>query len=138
MAIATPDDVAVPLGRPIDTDAEKAQVTWWLEGIERHIVARLGAISLLDASAVRYVEAEAVAAKVRRAGRSESSISVAVDDATVTRRYEGTAPVGAGDISDEWWDLLKPANDNSDAGAFTVSPFRSRQSLVGDGPWGDW
>jgi hypothetical protein len=136
MALATPDDVAVPLGRPIDTDAEQAQVTWWLEGIERHIVARLGAVSLLDPSAVRYVEAEAVAAKVRRAGRTESSISVAVDDATVTRRYEGAASVGAGDINDEWWDLLKPAGNES--AAFTVSPYRSRQRLVGDGPWGNW
>lgn len=105
MALATYEDVAVPLGHAITDEAQQAQVEWWLNGIERFIVNRLGPVAALNSADVIYVEAEAVAEKVRRNGRSESSITVAVDDANVTRRYENT-PVNAGDITDEWWELL--------------------------------
>ncbi len=105
VALATPADVAVPLGRPITTPAEIDQVQWWLDGVERLIVNRLGPVAALDAATVKYVEAETVAAKVRRSGTSESSITVAVDDGSVTRRYEGST-LNGGDISDEFWALL--------------------------------
>ncbi len=110
MAVATYEDVAVALGRPISTEAEQAQVEWWLDGVELFIVARLGPVAALDETVVRYVEVEAVVAKIQRSGRSESSITVAVDDGSVTRRYEGA--VTASDITDEWWNLLDP-NSNS-------------------------
>jgi hypothetical protein len=117
MAVATYEDVAVALGRPISTEAEQAQVEWWLSGVELFIVARLGPVAELDQDAVRYVEVEAVVAKINRAGREESSITVAVDDGNVTRRYENA--VTAGDITDEWWNLLDP---DTGTGLFSVRP----------------
>lgn len=104
MALATYEDVAVPLGRAITTPAEQEQVEWWLNGVERFIVNRLGPVAALNQDDVTYVEAEAVAEKVRRSGRAESSITVNVDDGGVTRRYEN--PVSDGEITDEWWELL--------------------------------
>jgi hypothetical protein len=106
MAVATAADVAVPLGRPITAAAEVAQVEWWLTGVERLIISRLGDVHALDEEAVRYVEAEAVAAKARRSGQSETSITTTVDDGSVTRRWDGAGSVAAGDITEEWWDLL--------------------------------
>ena len=110
MAVATWQDVAVALGRPAaDFNADQqAQITYWLDGIELLIAARLGAVADLDQAAVKFVETEAVAAKVRAgATGGAASITVAVDDGTVTRRYD--TGVTAGDITAEWWDLLNPA-----------------------------
>lgn len=118
MAVATYQDVEVPLGRPISTAAEQAQVEWWLNGVELFIVARLGPVADLDQDTVKYVEAEAVAAKVRRQGTLESSVTVSVDDGSVTRRYENT--VTAGDITEDWWRLLDP---DVSASGFTVRPY---------------
>lgn len=114
MAVATYADVAVTLGRPISTAAEQAQVEWWLDGVELFIVARLGPVDALDQTVVKYVEVEAVADKVRRSGRAESSVTVAVDDGSVTRRYDNAA-VTASDITDEWWQLLDPTADAASA-----------------------
>lgn len=113
MAVATYADVSVALGRPISTTAEQDQVEWWLAGVELFITARLGDVTALDQTAVLYVEVEAVVAKIQRAGRSESSITVAVDDGSVTRRYENA--VTASDITDEWWQLLAPGLDAASA-----------------------
>lgn len=132
MTAATYEDVAVALGRPITIDTEQAQIDYWLNGVELFIKARFGDLTSLDQDVLKYVETEAVVAKVRRSGTAESSITVAVDDGSVTRRYENT--ISAGDIADEWWDLLNPSTA---ADAFTVSPYRSRQRLVGD-TWGCW
>lgn len=113
MAIATYEDVEVALGRPIPSAAEIAQAEWWLDGVELFITARLGPVGDLDQTLVKYVEVEAVVAKIQRAGRSESSITVAVDDGSVTRRYENA--VSASDITDEWWQLLDPADNSASA-----------------------
>lgn len=118
MTVATYQEVAVALGRPISTEGEQAQVNWWLTGVEMLIRSRLGDIALLDQDTLKYVEVEAVAEKVRRHGTRESSISVAVDDGTVTRRYENQ--VGAEDITDGWWELLSPATTTA---AFTINPL---------------
>lgn len=113
MAVATYADVSVALGRPISDAAEQAQVTWWLDGVELFITARLGDVSLLDQTTLKYVEVEAVVAKVQRAGRAESSITVSVDDGSVTRRYDNA--VTASDITDEWWHLLDPDSNTASA-----------------------
>jgi hypothetical protein len=115
MSVATYEDVAVALGRPISDPAEQSQIEWWLTGVEMFITARLGDVAELDQDVVRYVEVEAVAAKVRRHGTLESSITVAVDDGSVTRRYENS--ITSGDISDEWWNLL-----GTESGAFSTRP----------------
>src|SRR5690242_2622473 len=104
MAVASADDVATALGRPLSSSAEEEQVEWWLTGVELVLSQRLGDLTALDQDALLFVEAEAAAAKVRRHGTLESSISVSVDDATVTRRYEN--PVTDDDIADIWWLLL--------------------------------
>lgn len=108
MALATYTDVEVALGRPLSATAEQAQVTYWLGGIELIIKSRLGDPTILDQDVLKYVETEAAAAKVRRSGTAESSITVTVDDASVTRRYD---PISASDITDEWWRLLDPGAD---------------------------
>lgn len=128
MSVATWQQVAVALGRPtsaFDTDRQ-AQITWWLSGVERFIINRLGPVANLDQDDVLYVEVEAVAAKVQRsANQGAASITVNVDDGGVTRRYENA--VTAGDITDEWWDLLNP---DSASDAFTVSPYTTRRNEI--------
>lgn len=118
MAVATYDDVAVSLGRPISTGSEMDQVEWWLTNVEMLVRVRLGDLLLLDQEVLKYVEVEAVAAKVRRQGTTEESISVAVDDGTVTRRYRD--PVTATDITNDWWNLLDPSSNMSVA---SIRPY---------------
>lgn len=118
MAVATWQDVQVALGRPISTEAEQGQVGWWLDGVELFITARLGDVADLPETVVKYVEVEAVLAKVQRAGRDESSISVTLNDGSaVTRRYESA--VTASDIADEWWQLLDP---DTNTGTASIRP----------------
>lgn len=123
MTVATWQEVAVALGRPsTDFNADQqAQISWWLTGAEMAIRIRLGDLTLLDQDTLRYVEVEAVADKVRRNGTRESSITVAVDDGTITRRYEN--PMGANDITEAWWDLLSPTTITD---AFTINPIKRR------------
>lgn len=121
MTAATWQDVAVALGRPaFDFTAEQqAQITYWINGIELIISARFGGLSTLDQAMLKYVETEAVAAKVPPKGvaAGETSITVLVDDANVTRRWE--RPASASDITDEWWELLAPVRESA---AFSTRP----------------
>ena len=120
MAVATYSDVGVALRRTISDAAEQAQITHWLTGAEMAIRGRLGDVALLDQEVLKYVEAEAVAEKVRRAGREESSITVTLNDGSgVTRRYEG---MGASDIADELWGMLSPAGSSSAYSVAVTSP----------------
>lgn len=112
MAVATYEDVAVALGRPITDPTEQAQVTYWLNAAELVIGARLGDVALLDQDVLRYVEVEAVVARLQNPAGYQSET---IDDytyrfGTETRRVT---------ILDEWWRLLSP--DNGD-GAFTIRP----------------
>lgn len=117
MAVASIDDVVVALGRPASSDAEEGQIDWWLDGVELVIATRLGDVAALNQDVLRRVEVEAVVAKLQRAGRQESSVTVSVDDGSVTRRYEN--PVTASDITDLWWTLL--GTPRSRGGSMTVS-----------------
>ena len=121
MTVATYEDVGIALRRTITDAAEIAQINWWLTGIEMLIRGRLGDITLLDQDVVKYVEVEAVAEKVRRHGSPETSITVSVDDGTVTRRYDNQ--VSASDITDAWWELLAPEKSSD---AFTINPLKRR------------
>lgn len=120
MAVATYADVGVALRRTISDSAEQAQIGWWLDGVELVIRSRLGDPTLLDQDVLKYVEVETVADKVRRAGRDESSITVSVDDGSVTRRYDNA--VTASDIASGMWALLSPANGGSAYTIGVVSP----------------
>lgn len=111
MTAATTEDVETALGRPASSDAEARQIVWWLSGVEILIQSRLGDLSALDQDVLRYVEAEAVVAKVRRGDSRVSSETVSVDDGSMTRRFE--TGVQTSDISDEWWALLNPVTGSS-------------------------
>ena len=106
MTAATVEDVETAIGRPVSSDAELRQIEWWLSGVEILIQSRLGDVSALDQDVLRYVEAEAVVAKIRR---GDSRVSV--DDGSLTRRFE--TGVQTSDISDEWWALLNPVTGSS-------------------------
>lgn len=122
MAVATYHDVGTILRREITDTTEQDQIEWWLNGIELLIATRLGPVDGLNQDAVKYVEAEAVAAKVRRTAGSpsdEASITVSVDDGSVTRRWDHSSTVGLEDITDEWWELLAPKRESV---AFSTRP----------------
>lgn len=112
MAVATYEDVAVALGRPISDPDEQARVTYWLDSAELLIEARLGDVSELDQDRLRYVEVESVVARMQN---PESYQSESIDDytyrfGTETRRVT---------ILDEWWNLLSPIEGS---GIFSTRP----------------
>lgn len=119
--VATWQNVAVAVRRPSSsfTPEEQAQINYWLAGVELLIKSRLGPIAELDQDTVRYVETEVVAEKVRRAGRAESSVTVTVDDATVTRRYDS---VHASDVTAELWALFGSGHTASAYSIGVTSP----------------
>ena len=121
MAVATYTDVGVALRRTISDSAEQAQIEHWLTGAEMAIQSRLGDVTLLDQAVLKYVETEAVAEKVRRAGRDEESITVSVDDGSVTRRY--ATGMSVDDIAGDMWSLLSPARSSSAYTIGTISPL---------------
>jgi hypothetical protein len=112
MAVATFEDVAVAIGRPISEPEEQAQVDYWLGAAEMVIAARLGDVSKLDAAAVRYVETEAVSARMQNPNGYQSET---IDDYTYRYGTSSTRVV----ILDEWWALLNPA---ASLGAHSVRP----------------
>lgn len=132
MAVATWQDVAVALGRPAsDFNADQqAQITYWLNGVELLIKSRLGRVDALDQDVLKMVETEAVASRFRRlSDGGASSITVAVDDGSVTRRYE---TVSADEITDAWWNMLDPSLN---ASGWSTRPGFEPDSLA---PSLDW
>jgi hypothetical protein len=106
MAIATWQDVQTALGRPISDSTEQQRAEWWLDGAEAQIRARLGEVNLLDPGAVRYVEAEAVAARM---SNPDNYASESIDDYTYRYGTETRQIV----IQAEWWAMLSPQADGS-------------------------
>lgn len=113
MAVATHEDVAVAIGRPISLAAEQDQVNYWLDAAELVITSRLGDVADLDQAAVRYVETEAAAAKLQNPNGYQYE---AIDD----YRYGLPPESRRVTILDEWWDLLTPAASSA---AFTITPY---------------
>lgn len=106
MSLATVQDVAAAVGRPITDDAEVSQVEYWLNAAEMLITARLGDVLELDANKVIYVETEAVVARLSNPNGYQSET---IDD--YTYRYgTGTRQVT---ILPEWWTLLSPKRSGS-------------------------
>ena len=126
MAVATVDDVATSLGRPI-TGLEEAQVEMWLDDAERQIRKRLGDVTLLDQDDLAYVEREAVILKIKRPDPATQT-TVAVDDASVTKRYE--RDTGQITILDEWWSLLSSVEDS--AVGFSTRPHFEADTVTED------
>lgn len=113
----TADDVAVSLGRSLSGSAEEDQIDLWISDARVIIQARLGDLTALDQDVLDYVVREAVVSKVKRPDQGASSTTVAVDDGSVTKRYERSA--GTVDILDAWWNMLTPATQSA---AFSTRP----------------
>lgn len=131
MSVATVDQVATSLGRPIDSAAEVAQVQMWLDDAELQITNRLGDVTLLDQAVLAYVEREAVVLKVRNPDAKESE---SIDD----YRYQRTPDAAKGQvlILDEWWAMLTP---DASSGAFSITaggdPYWSQPCTPTDPTW---
>lgn len=126
MAVATYTDVGTALGRPITDPTEQAQVAYWLDAAELVIGARLGDVTLLDQNVLKYVEVEAVSARMLNPGGYQSET---IDDYTYRFGTE-TRQIA---IRDEWWRLLDP---ETGSGAFSARPY-----FTADDPTGwplDW
>jgi hypothetical protein len=109
--------VATALGRSSAdfTNEQQLQIVHWLNGVELLLKSRLGPIAELDAETVRYVETEVAAEKAGRFTEGgASSVSVSVDDGTVTRRFES---VKAADVTADMWSMFGIAV----AGAYTIA-----------------
>lgn len=113
MALATVDDVAVAIGRPISDGVERAQVDYWLTSAELIIQSRLGDLALLDQDVLRFVETEAVAAKMQN---PDGFASETIDDYT----YRLPTETRRVTILPEWWDMLSPRPRR--ARAYSVMP----------------
>ena len=103
------------IGRPISDQTEQARVNYWLDAAELQIKARLGVVAALDQSVVRYVETEAVAARM---SNPEGYSSESIDD-YVYRYGTETRQVT---IRPEWWALLSPAHSGTFYSAPVTSP----------------
>lgn len=113
MAVATYTDVEVALGRTLADAAEIARVNYWLDAAELLITARLGDVADLDQDAVKYVEIEAVLARLQNPNGYQSET---IDDYT----YRFGAESRRVSILDEWWELLTPS---ASAVAFSIRAF---------------
>lgn len=128
MSYATVTDVSNRLGRPISDAAEITQVETWLADVEDMISARFiragldlaTQVGLNDPSmaTVIRVESDAVIRRIYRPQPGRTSTTRAVDDATVTDRWEAET-YDDGLTSGEWDDLLPGI---SGTGAFSTRP----------------
>lgn len=113
MSVAIVADVATAIGRPITDYDQQAQVQWWLDSVELQIKARLGDVNLLDRDTVKYVEVEAVAARMTNPSGFQSET---IDDYTYRYGAETRQVI----IRDEWWRMLDP---DTGSGAFSARPY---------------
>lgn len=128
MTVST-DQIETSLGRSL-TDTELAQATQWVGDAELVIRVRLGDLEELDADVLNYVVREAVVNKIeRKKGDNASAVTVAVDDGSVTRRYE---KLTASDFDLDWWNMLMPGTN---ASAFSTRPSFEADATVYANQW---
>jgi len=111
-----PADIAVELGiaAPSQSDSDRWQ-TWINQAT--YLIGKRLTVADLDPADVDYVVLQAVAAHVRNPDDA-TQVSVAIDDANMSRTYRSSA--GRVVITDDLWALLDP--DLQDSGAFSVTP----------------
>lgn len=126
----TPADIAIELGRPSPSTDQAEQWQRWIDETRYLIGKRLGDINLLDAADVDYVVLHAVAEHARQPDNA-TQVDVAVDDASVSRRY--TSGNGRVVILDEWWHLLDP--DLTTSGVGSTQMYGEPDSLESDLNW---
>ena len=121
MSTVTYFDIEGTLGRPLSI-TEQAQAVLWITDAEMLVSAALGALDALDADRLAYVVRESVADRFRAgiSGGAES-VSVSVDDSTVTRRYASDRGSADGDwLIDGWLSLL---SKRQKGGPFSIMPW---------------
>lgn len=99
---ATPNEVAMNIGRPLST-AESLQVAQWITWAESTIQRRLGDLGALDPDTLNMVIVEAVTRRLRMP-EPVSQVSTSVDDGNVNKTYQKAT--GLIDILPEWWAAL--------------------------------
>jgi hypothetical protein len=120
MSYASWLDVEVRFGRTL-TDAEKQQVTAWLEDIESTILARipnladLVAAGTLQTATIVKIEAAAV---IRVLRNPDGKLVERIDDYSWTR--DSSTATGQLGLLDSEWAELTPATASE---AFTIRPY---------------
>lgn len=126
MAVSA-DDIVVALGRTTPlSDIEEDQWSMWIGDARLLIEARLGDLDPLDQAKLDYVVREAVAAHIRHPDDA-TQVSVSVDDGSTSRTYKSGK--GRVTITNEWWDLLAPAQAT---GAFIIDTYGTSSAHL---PW---
>lgn len=128
--MVTPADIAIELGRPSPSTDQAEQWQRWIDETRYLIGKRLGDITLLDEADVNYVVLHAVAEHAQQPDNA-TQVDVAVDDASVSRRY--TSGNGRVTIRDEWWHLLDP--DLTISGVGSTQMYGEPDSLESDLNW---
>ena len=123
----TPDDIAVALGVAVPQEGSAKHKQWamWIESALLLVQIRADSVEpspAVDQARLNYVIREAVAAQARHPDDA-TSVSVAVDDANVSRRY--SSGTGRVTIRDEWWDMLGLITDGGRAFAVDTAPSSS-------------
>lgn len=132
MAYADTSDVAKELGRSATSSAETDQWSAWLDRVERSIERRFRRAGLDLATQVADndptqtdvidVEIAAVIRKIQNPVWGQSSTTVSVDDAQVTKRREGASKdADPLDLFDEEWEALLPTTIAPN-GVFSLMP----------------
>lgn len=106
MAVASVDDVAISLGRPITEPNELAQVDQWLSDAELQIRLRFPDLSKLDQEVLAFVEREAVVSRLRNPDGYQYE---SIDD----YRYGLPAESRRVTITADWWAMLAPTTRGS-------------------------
>jgi hypothetical protein len=142
MSYASTDDVAAALGRPSSSEAETAQWQWWLDVVERSIerAFRRGELDFEDQldlndpsiPDVIDVEVAAVVRKIQNPTWGVTSITRAVDDASVTTRNERGDTGDPLFLTDDEWNTLLPG---SQSGAFSTRPGFETSRETEDAPF---
>lgn len=117
----TVGDVGTTTRRPVTPDDE-VTVQRWIDDVLLELRLRFGdRFGELDPDAVDLVVREVVGARWLRPRDEATSTSVAVDDGTVTRRWEGSTGSGARSFADwmDWLAGLLP-DDASARGAWSI------------------
>lgn len=119
----TPTDVATTLGRPAPDGDSSDFLQWamWIQDTERLIAGRLDVTSI-DSELLDYVVREVVAERARFwTIDGSTSQTVAVDDGSVTKRWEnGNTSRSLEAILADWWDQL---TGDADTDAWTINPL---------------
>ena len=119
MAVSV-QDVATTLQRQITDPAQVAAVELWIRQAMMQVRLRFGArVAELDPDAVDYAVLEAVAERFRAPSDAVSSTSLAVDDATVTKRWEQRSG-RSGAMPDAWLDWLAAQLPGGSGEAFSI------------------